>query len=112
MVNKMKKYINDYIKVLEGKLKNKITDKDIVELKDKIQFFSHERLVHLIVTMFFALFSIIFVYFSLTFKTNIYVILSIIFMVILVFYIFHYYFLENSVQYLYKLYDQMLKKKK
>lgn len=112
MVNYMKNYLKNYIKETEKLLNNKITKKDIENHLIKINFFSHERLVHLIVTMFFALFSIIFVYFSLTFNSVIYIVLTFIFLIILVFYILHYYFLENSVQYLYKLYDEMVKKVK
>ena len=54
----MKKYLNDYIKETEEKLRGKVTSKDIEIHLNKISFFSHERLIHLIVTMFFALFTI------------------------------------------------------
>ena len=108
----MTNYLKNYIKETEELLKNKVTKKDIENHLVKIKFFSHERLIHLIVTMFFALFSIIFIYFSLTFNNLTYIILTFIFLIILVFYILHYYFLENSVQYLYKLYDEMIKKVK
>ena len=111
-VNNMTNYLKQYIKETEELLKEKVTKKDIDNHLIKIKFFSHERLIHLIVTMFFALFAILFIYFSLTFNSVIYIILSIVLLVILVFYIMHYYFLENSVQYLYKLYDEMIKKVK
>ena len=108
----MKKYLNDYIKENEEKLWGKVTSKDIEIHLNKISFFSHERLIHLIVTMFFALFTIIFIFISLYTKIILLFVISIILLVILLFYIFHYFFLENSVAYLYKLYDLMLSKSK
>lgn len=106
----MKEYLSNYIKEVESKLDKKITKNDIEEHLIKIKFFSHERLIHLIVTMFFALFSIIFFYISLSMESSLFMILTLILMVVLVFYIFHYFFLENNVQYLYKLYDKMNEK--
>ena len=108
----MKQYIKEYIKEIENKICTKVTTKDVEELKLKISFFSHERLIHLIVTMFFALFTLIFIYFSLTFSSVLYTVITMLFLVILVFYIFHYYFLENSVQKLYRIYDECIKKSK
>lgn len=102
----MTKYINEYIEELENKLLNKKdTKKDLDDLMVKIKFFQHERLIHLIVTMFFALFTIILIYFS--FNNAAFSLIALALIVLLGFYIKHYYFLENSVQYLYKLYDKM-----
>ena len=102
----MTKYINEYIEELESKLLNKKdTKKDLDDLIVKIKFFQHERLIHLIVTMFFALFTIILIYFS--FNNAAFSLIALALIVLLGFYIKHYYFLENSVQYLYKLYDKM-----
>ncbi len=104
----MKKYINDYIKEIESK--DKMNKEEIEELLIKIKFFSHERLIHLLVTMFFALFTILFLYFSINSSNFLFMIITFILLIVLGFYIFHYFFLENSVQYLYKLYDKMNKK--
>lgn len=101
----MKKYIKEYIKTIENKLDKKISYDDINELKDKINFFSHERLIHLLV-MLFCLFVLI-IFIILSFKNTILLIPVIILIILNTFYILHYYFLENSVQYLYKLYDKM-----
>ena len=101
----MKKYIQTYIKEIENKLKKDVTKNDINELKDKITFFSHERLVHMFIMLFCLFTLLIFILLSLQ---NINFILPTIILIILnIFYILHYYFLENSVQYLYKLYDKM-----
>ena len=101
----MKKYIQDYIKEIENKLKKEISKNDINELKDKINFFSHERIVHMFI-MLFCLFTLI-VFILLSMENTIFLIPTIIIIILNIFYILHYYFLENSVQYLYKLYDKM-----
>ena len=52
----MKRYLYEYINEVSDKLNNK---KDVKELKEeiliKINFFQHERLVHLIVTLSFSI---------------------------------------------------------
>ena len=108
----MTSYLNEYILETEKKLKGKITSKDIENHLNKISFFSHERLIHLIVTMFFAMFSILFVFVSIYASSIPLLVISLILLVTLFFYIFHYFFLENKVQYLYKLYDEMIDKVK
>lgn len=101
----MKKYIQNYIKETEIKLKKEINKKDLEELKDKITFFSHERIVHMFIMLFCILILLIFV--ILTLQNIKFLLITVILMILNIFYIMHYYFLENSVQYLYKLYDKM-----
>ena len=101
----MKKYMQNYIKEIENKLKKEITKNDLNELKDKINFFSHERIVHMFIMLFCILILLIFIILSLT--NEMFILPTIILIVLNIFYILHYYFLENSVQYLYKLYDKM-----
>ena len=101
----MKKYIQNYIKETENKLKKEIIKKDLEELKDKITFFSHERIVHMFIMLFCILILLIFV--ILTLQNIKFLLITVILMILNIFYIIHYYFLENSVQYLYKLYDKM-----
>ena len=101
----MKKYIQNYIKEIDDKTKKEITKKDLEELKDKIKFFSHERLVHMFIMLFCILVLLIFI--ILTFLDIKYILITLILIILNIFYILHYYFLENSVQYLYKLYDKM-----
>lgn len=103
----MKKYIKDYMLETENKIKDKnVSKKDIDLLLIKIQFFQHERLIHLLVTLFYALFCLIF--FILGMISWLFFIIDVILLVFLIFYILHYFFLENSTQYFYKLYNQML----
>ena len=77
---------------------------------EQIAFFSHERLVHLIV---FCLVAVCTVMCILTFvvKSEIMILpLIILLFVLLVPYCMHYYLLENSVQKMYEQYDKMIGK--
>ncbi len=104
----MRKYMEKYIKEIEVRLnkKDKVTEYEINNMKDKILFFEHERLIHLLVTLFYCLFILTFL--ALSLLSYIFLIPFFIGIIFLIFYIRHYFFLENSVQYLYKLYDKYL----
>ena len=104
----MKKYLSNYINDIDNLIKKKnITNKDINEHLIKIKFFQHERLIHLLVTLFYAFLFLV----TLVIGTYIwaFIIVSLILMCFLIPYILYYFFMENNVQYLYKQYDQMLK---
>ena len=102
----MRKYLDNYKKEIDEKIKkNKITEKDIEEHLIKISFFQHERLIHLLVTLFYALY--LFISIILFLKIWQFVFIVYIVLIILVFYVRHYFFLENNVQYLYIQYDKM-----
>ena len=100
----MKKYLSEYIKYIDDIIKNGQVTKEILDTHlIKITFFQHERLIHLLVTLFYALFTLAFL--ALGTIHYIFFIIFLILIIFLIFYIFHYFFLENSVQYLYKQYD-------
>ena len=103
----MKKYLYDYILRIDELLnsRNKISKDIIDEHLIKISFFQHERLIHLLVTLFYALIFITFIAFG--FIHWIFFISALIVSIFLIFYIIHYFRLENGVQYLYKQYDLM-----
>lgn len=103
----MKSYIKLYMKEVETRINNKNVTKKVIDLHiKKIEFFQHERLIHLLVTLFYALFTLLF--FALGMISWLFFIIDLILLIFLIFYILHYFFLENSVQYLYVLYDKML----
>lgn len=77
------------------------------ELLVQIGFFQHERLVHLIVTVTFAILTILALLGCLLAPGPALFILVILLLVLLVPYIRHYYILENGVQKLYTYYDRM-----
>ena len=99
----MKRYLYDYIKYVEAN-KKKV---DISDMVVKINFFQHERLIHLLITLFYCLMFLIFlVLISLSY---VFIIPAALLMIFLICYIIHYFLLENGVQYLYKLYDEVAK---
>ena len=104
----MKYYLKSYISYVDDVLENdkKVNFKKMKEehLK-KISFFQHERLIHLLVTLFYALFSILFIFLSTKFW--LFTVITIALLVFLIFYVTYYFWLENSVQYLYKQYDEI-----
>ena len=74
----------------------------------QIDFFMHERLVHLLVTLAFAIFGfMIFVALVMNFQPGLLLLFAAI-LVLLIPYIMHYYLLENGVQKMYRQYDEML----
>ena len=102
----MREYLGDYIKEVDKKIEEKnITEKDIENHLIKIEFFQHERLIHLLVTLAYG----IFLFISVLIFTQIWIFVIVIYiaLIFLLFYVRHYFFLENNVQYLYKQYDKM-----
>ncbi len=80
------------------------------DLMTQIQFFQHERLIHLIVTITFAILTMLGILTSLFIQTIPVLILTLLFIGLLIPYIRHYYILENGVQELYTRYDFLYKK--
>ncbi len=78
-------------------------------LLQRIELYQHERLIHLLVTLAFALLFMISLAITLLKGTVGLFILTVLFLVLLVPYIKHYYFLENSVQKLYTYYYKIEK---
>ena len=108
----MGKYFGDYIKAMLAALENE--DSDFRSLKKeilvKIQFMQHERLIHFLVTMMFAILMIMcFIAFFVSENLGM-LISAILMLILLVPYIGHYYFLENGVQKLYYIYDKICEK--
>ena len=74
----------------------------------QIGFFQHERLIHLIVTVTFALLTIIAIMGTLIVPQPALFALVLLLLVLLIPYIRHYYILENGVQKLYRYYDKFI----
>ncbi len=107
----MKLKLNNYICELEDKIKNNKIDKVLdEEVLRTIQFFQHERFVHLLVTVFVGISCILFLLGTLQFGLFGLLILFIITLLLFIPYIFHYYYLENGTQKLYDLYFEIEKK--
>lgn len=83
-----------------------IIDEHLVQ----VSFFQHERLVHLLVTLAFALMELASAVATVLVPQPILGALALLLLVLLVPYIVHYYFLENETQKLYAQYDRMLER--
>ena len=83
-------------------------------VQDKLQehlvqvgFFQHERLIHLIVTVTFALLEMLAIVLSVISDSLFTLLLPVVILILLIPYIRHYYILENEVQKMYGQYDRM-----
>lgn len=82
----------------------------------QVGFFQHERLIHLIVTVIFALFAVLSIgmaFIMMALETEgagswLFVVAA--FLVLLIPYVRHYYILENEVQKMYRQYDEIIAK--
>lgn len=106
----MKRYLYEYIGYIDCVIKeNRICDQVINEHLLKINFFQHERLIHLLVTLAYAL--LFFISLVVSIYIPIFRLIGLILCLFLIPYVIHYFKLENGVQYLYKQYDLMKENK-
>jgi hypothetical protein len=111
----MKKRMLYYLSYYEEITKKSLTAEEAIREKEllliQIQFFQHERLIHLIVTVLFALLTVMSIFATLLIPGQpALLVLDLLFLVLLVPYIAHYYLLENGVQKLYTCYDRLVEK--
>lgn len=110
----MKKYFKSYLDAvsdIEGKsFSQLVIIRD--ELYIKIKFLQHERLIHLLVTMLMAILLFISVAAYILDGGLILLPLIILLLCLVIPYIMHYYFLENTCQKLYAIYDEICRKTK
>lgn len=104
----MTKQIREYLEMLERFFREDHSEAELVKLRaellQRIAFYSHERLVHLIITMSFAVFFLLALLMCLLVRNAGLAVLALLLLAMLVAYIKHYYFLENSVQKMYLYY--------
>jgi len=109
----MTDFLNQYLKEIDNKLKDKET-KDwkliLSHHRETIKFMQHERLIHLLVTLAFAIKFIVVMMFTLIYPQPILLVIDGLILVLLVPYIFHYFRLENGVQKLYWI-DKLIREK-
>ena len=110
----MEKRILNYRKLIDSMLEKNGGDWQELLKEHLIQigFFQHERLIHLIVTVTFALMEIIAIVATVVSGYVWLFALDFVLMVLLVPYIRHYYILENEVQKMYTQYDKILERTK
>ncbi len=110
----MKKRILEYKKHIDTLITNdeaetnwqKVMDEHLVQ----ISFFQHERLIHLIVTVLFALMTLTTIAIGIIADYPYMFLGTLMLLILLVPYISHYYLLENEVQHMYEQYDFINKK--
>nr|WP_300093716.1 hypothetical protein [Sedimentibacter sp.] len=105
----MEKRLKCYLSFIDKKSKISMSEDEKKELREnlleQIGFFQHERFIHLIVTVTFALVAMLSLIMICLYE-NIFVYLILFMVLILLFpYIRHYFILERGVQKLYQYYD-------
>lgn len=108
----MQKRLVGYRKRIDALLDDNATDVDWHALLEEhlvqTSFFQHERLVHLLVTLAFALMELASALVALCTQNLVSALLMLMFLVLLAPYLVHYYYLENETQRLYAQYDRIL----
>lgn len=114
----MKEYVVQTMKAVQSYIDNDMktageekTRQVLSEFEIKIAYFQHERLIHLMVTLSFALFLLLSIAGIFIFPREFAVsaiLLTCIFFGLTVGYVMHYYFLENSVQKMYHMRDDII----
>ncbi len=107
----MTKQIREYLAYISAFMEEEHTPDELRAEREillkRIGLYQHERLIHLLVTLAFALlFMISLLIFLLKGGIGI-AVLTLLFLALLIPYIKHYYFLENSVQKLYSFYYKL-----
>ena len=90
---------------LRIKSRENINERFLAEMLTRIGFYQHERLIHLIVTVLFAVLTVMTLFACLLIIQPVLFALELLLLVLLVPYIRHYYILENGTQKLYEYYD-------
>lgn len=114
----MKEYVVASMKACQSYIDNDMKTADIAktrrvlsEFEIKIAYFQHERIIHLMVTLSFALFLLLSIGGIFIFPrefTICAILLTCIFFGLTIGYVMHYYFLENSVQQMYHMRDEII----
>ena len=114
----MKEYVVASMKACQSYIDNDMKTADVAktrrvlsEFEIKIAYFQHERIIHLMVTLSFALFLLLSIGGIFIFPrefTICAILLTCIFFGLTIGYVMHYYFLENSVQQMYHMRDEII----
>lgn len=106
-----RKSIDEWLEKTEqsAQVSQEILRDKMEEHLNQIGFFQHERLIHLIVTVTFALLEMLAIFLNVISDSLFSLLLPVVILILLVPYIRHYYILENEVQKMYVQYDRMLR---
>ncbi|MDR3090835.1 MAG: hypothetical protein LBU36_01365 [Clostridiales bacterium] len=106
MTKEIKKYLAEAEAAAGGGVSPSERARFLERMPARIAFYQHERLIHLLVTIFCGLVMII--AFAAGQENGVFLVLAVVVAGLEFPYLWHYYFLENSVQRLYKLYYALL----
>ena len=107
MLKKLNDYENELLQmVAQGE---PLTAEQLLSVRTHIGFFQHERLVHELVMILFALLTVGGILFLIVVPDVAVIALDVLFFALLVPYVKHYYGLENGVQRLYDAYEKLEK---
>lgn len=110
MADRIRQYLTYISKLLESENEDINWEEEMKKHLVQIAFFAHERLIHLLVTITFAILTVmVFLYTIYNFSLPM-LLLIFALMCLMIPYIKHYYLLENSVQMMYEQYDRMQEK--
>lgn len=109
MLKKMKDYENELLHLVS--LGSALTAEQLLSVRTHIGFFQHERLVHELVMILFAILTVGGILFVVVLPEIPVMVLDVLFFALLVPYVKHYYGLENGVQRLYDIYEKLEKLK-
>lgn len=106
-----RKSIDEWLEKTEqsAQVSQEILRDKMEEHLNQISFFQHERLIHLIVTVTFALLEMLAILLNVITDSLFSLLLPVVILILLVPYIRHYYILENEVQKMYVQYDRILR---
>lgn len=107
MADRIRQYMAYIDKLLEENAADTDWEEEMRKHLVQIAFFAHERLIHLIVTITFAILTVLVFLYTISNFSIPMVILVLLLLSLLIPYIRHYYLLENSVQDMYEQYDKM-----
>lgn len=100
------KYMDEYLAGMSEKSKEEL-EKTMKKHMTEIYFFMHERFIHLVVTVLFALGTFMTIFTYLIAENIGLLALALCLIILLAPYIKHYYLLENGVQKMYIQYDRL-----
>jgi hypothetical protein len=111
----MQKYLKTHMKKIDGIISDETVSKATLEatIEDhlhQIGFMQHERFIHMLVTFFFGAMLFLLTVGFLAVQAEVLLILMGLFFLPILPYVWHYYFMENSVQQMYTQYNKLLEK--
>jgi len=105
MLKKLSDYERDLLHLVS--LGQRMTAEQLLSVRTHIGFFQHERLVHELVMILFAILTVGGIFFFMVEPEIPVLALDVLFFALLVPYVRHYYGLENGVQRLYDVYEKL-----